>query len=88
MKILVHAAYFAFQTGVCIHGTCAISVRSLGVSRQRSTILLVEHDPDLIDIPDFVVDMGPGSGEAGGEILFSGPRTKLQKPQTPTGEYF
>ncbi|AFW02640.1 excinuclease ABC subunit A [Gluconobacter oxydans] len=67
-------------------------VRHLGDILKRlrdkgNTVLLVEHDPDLIDIADFVVDMGPGPGAAGGKILFSGPLAELRTACTPTGEY-
>ena len=42
-----------------------------------NTILVVEHDPDMIDAADYVIDLGPGAGEHGGNLLFSGPRSKL-----------
>ncbi|MGH9681067.1 MAG: excinuclease ABC subunit UvrA, partial [Candidatus Acidiferrales bacterium] len=48
------------------------SLRDLG-----NTILVVEHDPDTIAAADYVIDLGPGAGEHGGEILFSGPRAEL-----------
>ena len=42
-----------------------------------NTILVVEHDPDMIDAADYVIDLGPGAGEHGGNLLFSGPRSEL-----------
>lgn len=67
-------------------------VRHLGEILKRlrdkgNTVLLVEHDPDLINIADFVIDMGPGPGAAGGEILFSGSLAELKGSSTPTGDY-
>ena len=42
-----------------------------------NTLLVVEHDRDVIDEADHVVDLGPGAGERGGEVVFSGPREEL-----------
>ena len=42
-----------------------------------NTLLVVEHDRDVIDEADHVVDLGPGAGERGGEVVFSGPRDEL-----------
>ncbi|MBZ5645135.1 MAG: excinuclease ABC subunit UvrA [Acidobacteriia bacterium] len=50
------------------------SLRDLG-----NTILVVEHDPDTIAAADYVIDLGPGAGEHGGELLFIGPRADLLK---------
>ncbi|MFC8870959.1 ATP-binding cassette domain-containing protein [Streptomyces sp. NPDC057148] len=51
-----------------------------------NTILVVEHDPDVIRIADHVVDMGPGAGVHGGEVVFEGPFAELARADTPTGE--
>ncbi|MBT4153832.1 MAG: excinuclease ABC subunit UvrA [Candidatus Magasanikbacteria bacterium] len=42
-----------------------------------NTIIVVEHDEDTILTSDWVVDIGPGAGEHGGEIIYSGPREDL-----------
>ncbi len=44
---------------------------------QGNTVIVVEHDRDVIAAADHVVDLGPGAGERGGEIVFSGPTEKL-----------
>ncbi|MFD5317269.1 excinuclease ABC subunit UvrA [Streptomyces sp. NPDC127098] len=46
---------------------------ALELSEAGNTVLLVEHDPELIARADWVVDMGPGAGRLGGEVLVSGP---------------
>jgi len=55
---------------------------------QGNSVLVVEHDEETIQRADFVVDMGPGAGEHGGEILFSG-SPDLLKTETRglTGQY-
>jgi len=44
-----------------------------------NTLLVVEHDPDVIRAADRVLDLGPGPGERGGEIVFFGTQTELPK---------
>src|SRR5207247_831642 len=44
-----------------------------------NTLLVVEHDPDVIRAADRVIDMGPGPGERGGEIVFYGTVAELLK---------
>ena len=50
-----------------------------------NTVLVVEHDPDVIRIADHVVDMGPGAGTAGGEVVFAGSYADLCNSATLTG---
>ena len=52
-----------------------------------NTVLVVEHDPDVIAIADFVVDMGPGAGTHGGEVVFAGSYADLQHAPTLTGRF-
>ena len=42
-----------------------------------NTILVVEHDPDVMAAADYMIDLGPGAGEHGGGLLFAGPRSEL-----------
>jgi excinuclease UvrABC ATPase subunit len=50
-----------------------------------NTVLVVEHDPDVIAIADHVVDLGPGAGSHGGRIMFEGPFAGLAASGTLTG---
>lgn len=52
-----------------------------------NTVLVVEHDPDVIAIADFVVDMGPKAGTHGGEIVFQGTHADLLDADTLTGRF-
>ena len=54
---------------------------------QGNTILMVEHDPDLIKIADHIVDMGPHAGNRGGEVVFKGSFDELLDAKTLTGKY-
>ncbi|WP_205513045.1 ATP-binding cassette domain-containing protein [Longitalea arenae] len=53
-----------------------------------NTVLIVEHDPDIIKMADHVVDMGPGAGKDGGHIVFSGPLKELKHADTLTGKFW
>jgi excinuclease UvrABC ATPase subunit len=52
-----------------------------------NTVLVVEHKPEIIVIGDHVVDLGPGAGNAGGEICFEGTVEGLKASGTKTGEH-
>jgi excinuclease ABC subunit A len=60
-----------------------IRLRDLG-----NTVIVVEHDEETIRIADHVVDIGPGAGEHGGEIVVSGPvKALLASKRSLTGQY-
>ena len=53
-----------------------------------NTLIVVEHDEDTIKSADWVIDIGPGAGEHGGEVVYSGPAKKLiDAPRSVTGDY-
>ena len=53
-----------------------------------NTILIIEHNMDLIKIADYIIDLGPEGGEAGGEIVACGtPEEVAKNPKSYTGQY-
>lgn len=52
-----------------------------------NTVIVVEHDPDVMKVADYVVDIGPHAGQHGGEIVYEGSFDGLLKAETLTGEY-
>src|SRR5690606_37249423 len=52
-----------------------------------NTVLVVEHEPEVIAFADHVVDLGPGAGAAGGEVVFEGTVAGLRKSGTLTGRH-
>jgi excinuclease ABC subunit A len=55
---------------------------------QGNTVIVVEHDADMINVADYVVDMGLGAGEHGGRVIFAGPLDALKHdPRSLTAKY-
>jgi excinuclease UvrABC ATPase subunit len=52
-----------------------------------NTVLVVEHKPEVIEIADHIVDLGPGAGRAGGEIQYTGDVAGLRASGTITGRH-
>lgn len=53
-----------------------------------NSVLIVEHDPDLIKMADRIIDIGPGSGRNGGEVIYNGTFKNLKNSTGKTGSYF
>lgn len=52
-----------------------------------NTVIVVEHDEDIIKAADEVIDIGPLAGSLGGEVIFQGNRKRLEKADTLTADY-
>ena len=53
-----------------------------------ATVIVIEHDLDVIRCADYIVDMGPGGGEEGGRIVAAGTPEEIKNaPQSVTGKY-
>ena len=51
-------------------------------------MVVIEHDLDVIRNADYLIDMGPGGGEAGGRVVASGtPEQVVQTPESVTGRF-
>ena len=74
-------------------GLHPLDVKTLMAVFQRlvdngATVIVIEHDLDVIRSADYVVDMGPGGGVAGGEIVATGtPEEIRENPGSLTGRY-
>jgi len=64
-------------------------IRTLqGMRDLGNTLIVVEHDDATIRAADWVIDLGPGAGEHGGEVVFTGPVSELLRhPDSVTGQY-
>ena len=55
------------------------------LAQRSNTVVVVEHDPEVILSADFLVELGPEGGEAGGYLLHAGEPKKILELETPTG---
>ncbi|WP_022853742.1 excinuclease ABC subunit UvrA [Thermodesulfatator atlanticus] len=71
-------------TGLHPRDTARIIKMLRELAANQNTVVVVEHDPDVILAADYLIDLGPGAGEAGGHLLFAGKGKDLLKKDTPT----
>jgi excinuclease ABC subunit A len=87
---LVGALYVLDEPSIGLHprDTNRLIEILKGLRDLGNTLLVVEHDPDTILAADDVLDLGPGAGEHGGQLIFAGSRDQLLKdPRSLTGRY-
>ena len=88
---LVGACYVLDEPSIGLHSRD--TARLVGILHELrdlgNTIVVVEHDPDVMKAADHIVDLGPGAGETGGKIVYQGDFPTLLKPSTTTltGKY-
>ena len=72
---LVNVLYILDEPSIGLHQSDNIKlINSLKRLRDEgNTVMVVEHDEEMMRNADWIVDIGPGAGEKGGEVLFSGP---------------
>lgn len=59
----------------------------LNIRERGNTVILVEHEPHMIQLADRVLEIGPKAGELGGNVVFDGTPTELLASSTLTGKY-
>ena len=87
---LVGALYVLDEPSIGLHSRdTARLVKILHELRDLgNTILVVEHDPEVMRAADRILDLGPGAGESGGKVLASATYEQIKKmPQSLTGRY-
>jgi excinuclease ABC A subunit len=73
--------------GLHPHDIARMNDLLLRLRDKGNTVLVVEHKPEAIAVADHVVDLGPGAGAAGGEVVFEGTVAQLRKSGTLTGRH-
>ncbi len=73
------------SVGLHSHDIHRLSEAILQLRERGNTVLMVEHHREMMEIADHIIDMGPGAGALGGEILFTGSYSELLKSDTLTG---
>ena len=63
-------------------------IRTLRSLQQKgNTVIVVEHDKETIENADYIVDIGPGAGKFGGQVVFAGTLKQLKRAKTLTADY-
>ncbi len=74
------------SVGLHSHDIHLLSDAVLKLRDGGNTVLMVEHHKEMMEIADHIIDMGPGAGVLGGEILFEGSYRSLYEGDTMTGQ--
>jgi excinuclease ABC subunit A len=73
------------STGLHPHDISGLLVVLDRLVRAGATIIVVEHNSDIIRTGDWIIDLGPGAGPKGGQVIYSGPYNGLFNAETLTG---
>ncbi len=86
---LTDMLYILDEPSVGLHARDVARMNSLlkQLRDKGNTVLIVEHDPDVIAIADHIVDIGPKAGTHGGEVVFEGSYADLKQANTLTGQF-
>ncbi len=87
---LVDLLYIFDEPSIGLHPKDLQNINTIiqQIKNKGNSVLVVEHDPDIIKMADWVIDMGPGSGKRGGEVMYEGNFIGLKKSTGKTGSYF
>ncbi len=87
----VHPVLFVFDeptTGLHFHDVAKLLKSFEALIQRGHSIIVIEHHPDVIKCADYVIDLGPDSGDAGGELVFEGtPEDLVKCKKSITGVY-
>lgn len=86
---LVNVLYILDEPSIGLHQRDNIRlINSLKNLRDMgNSIIVVEHDEDMMRAADYIVDMGPGAGRLGGNVVFEGTPDRMLKTDTTTAKY-
>lgn len=86
---LTEMLYILDEPSVGLHARDVARLNNLlkKLRDKGNTVLVVEHDPDVIAVADHVVDIGPKAGTHGGHVVFAGEYQELKRADTLTGRY-
>ncbi|UCH85536.1 MAG: excinuclease ABC subunit UvrA [Candidatus Latescibacterota bacterium] len=86
---LVGVLYVLDEPSIGLHPRDTLNlVNVLKELRDRgNTVVIVEHDLDIIKQADYLIDLGPGAGRFGGEVLYRGPLGRASHPKSKTIKY-
>jgi excinuclease ABC A subunit len=75
-------------TGLSLHDTTNLLALLDTLVRQGNSVIVIEHDPTVLSYCDWLIELGPGGGTEGGEIIAEGsPLDLMQNPRSQTGPF-
>jgi len=86
---LSNLVYVLDEPSVGLHGRDIKSLTNVlrKICENGNTVIVVEHDREIIKNADYIIDIGPGAGKDGGEVVFAGSLDKLKKAKTETAKH-
>lgn len=86
---LVNVLYILDEPSIGLHQRDNVRlINSLKQLRDNgNSIIVVEHDKDIMKEADYIIDIGPGAGSGGGEVMFQGTPAKMLESNTLTASY-
>ncbi|PCJ67481.1 MAG: excinuclease ABC subunit A [Bacteroidetes bacterium] len=86
---LVGSSYILDEPSIGLHSKDTERLISVlqNLKEKGNTVVVVEHDEDMMRTADFLIDMGPEAGHLGGEVVFAGNYTDLKGKDTLTARY-
>ena len=86
---LVNVLYILDEPSIGLHQRDNVKlIESLKKLRDiGNTVIVVEHDKDMMLAADYIIDLGPGAGRKGGEVVFAGTPEEMLRSNTITAEY-
>lgn len=85
---LADVLYIFDEPSVGLHPEDIIGINKIfsRLKEKGNTVVLVDHDPDIIKLADFIIDLGPGAGSKGGQITYQGSYTDFLTSDTLTAK--
>ena len=75
-------------TGLHVHDVAKLLDSFHALLSQGHSIVVIEHHLDILKCADWVIDLGPGGGEHGGQLVYAGtPESLAQCPESVTGKH-
>ena len=86
---LVNVLYILDEPSIGLHqrGNARLIESLKRLRDQGNSLIVVEHDKDMMLAADYIVDMGPGAGRKGGKVIYSGTPKEMLKADTLTAQY-
>lgn len=86
---LMGIVYILDEPSIGLHNrdTKKLIETMIKLKEMGNSLIVVEHDEEIMDQADWIIDLGPGAGIEGGQVIFEGPMKKMLQAKTLTAQY-